>query len=90
MEVGLRPTGKPVDMPPNPTAAAPRFYSTNYSFLDVVRLAPQASVVGDLFANTVVIHGDRGTINLQKKIMGLKTRSIPNLDVAHETNRHKA
>jgi len=31
MGVGLRPTGKPVDMPPNPTAAAPRFYSTKYS-----------------------------------------------------------
>jgi hypothetical protein len=29
MGVGLRPTGKPVDMLPDPIAAAPRFYSTD-------------------------------------------------------------
>jgi hypothetical protein len=34
MGVGLRPTGKPVDMLPDPITAAPRVYSTDrFNFL---------------------------------------------------------
>jgi hypothetical protein len=32
MEVGLRTTGKPVELPPMPIATALRFYSTELSF----------------------------------------------------------
>ncbi len=36
MVVGLRPTGKPVQLPPTPITTAPRFYSTELSRSNLV------------------------------------------------------
>jgi hypothetical protein len=38
MEVGLKPTGKPVELLPTPIATAPRFYSTTAEGWSLIRI----------------------------------------------------